>query len=356
MSDTPAPTERKPSSSLWFHALLFLATVITTTATGALYVHPERMLPIADGWTFSLPLLVILLCHEFGHFTVARLHGVKASLPYFLPLPPPIGMLGTLGAVIRMPPATDRRKLIDIGAAGPIAGLVVAIPILLYGLSLSKVAPLVGVGMQEGNSLLYALLKFLVTGRWLPADGADIMLHPTALAGWAGLLLTMINLLPFGQLDGGHVAVAYLGNRYTSFSRRLSPALLLLSVGVFAWVWFLTDGLLADPAVARVLASQGVDSVSVALAAAMPWLVWFGMLRLMSYLAGGEHPAVDDKPLGRSRGVLFWFVVVVFVAIFMPVPLRFSIGKVDVSSATTPAKAATTSTDAGVDAQDDRRD
>jgi len=356
MSEAPVAPEKEPSSSLLFHAVLFLATVITTTATGALYVHPSHMLPIRDGWTFSVPLLVILLFHEFGHYTVARLHGVKASLPYFLPLPPPIGLLGTLGAVIRMPPATDRRKLIDIGAAGPLAGLAVAIPILLYGLSLSKVSTLEGVGMQEGNSLFYALLKFVVTGRWLPANGEDIMLHPTALAGWAGLLLTMINLLPLGQLDGGHVAVAYLGNRYTSFSRRLAPALLLLASGVFVWVWWLTREQLTDPLVAKILANEGVDAASVALAAAMPWLVWFGMLRLMSFLAGGEHPPVDDKPLGRARGALFWLVVVAFLAIFMPVPLRFSIGKVDVTATETPAASARNSADAGVDAQDAGRD
>jgi membrane-associated protease RseP (regulator of RpoE activity) len=190
-----APDESTvPAGFPWLHVLLFAATLLTTTAQGAIYVHGDGMFPIGDGLPYSLPLMAILVCHELGHYFAARAHGVRASLPYFVPLPPGVGMLGTMGAVILQGGTTDRRKLIDIGAAGPLAGLAVAIPVLIVGLSLSEVRPLVGLGMQEGNSILYALLKFAVKGEWLPGGGRDVMLHPTAWAGWAGLLVTMLNL------------------------------------------------------------------------------------------------------------------------------------------------------------------
>lgn len=174
------------------HAGLFVACCVTTT--------------LAGGVAFGATLMAILACHELGHYVAARVRGVDASLPYFIPLPP-IGTFGTLGAVIRMgKPIEDRNALFDVGAAGPIAGLVVAIPLLAVGLSLSTVGPSPADGSQEGNSVLYALLKYAVLGRWLPSDGVDVQLHPMALAAWFGLLVTMINLMPIGQLDGGHVA------------------------------------------------------------------------------------------------------------------------------------------------------
>lgn len=344
----PDMDDRPPR--LWLHAALFLATVITTTGAGALYVHPDSLTPIGDGLPFSVPLLCILLCHEFGHYVVARRHGVKASLPYFIPLPPSVALFGTLGAVIRMPPATDRRKLLDIGAAGPLAGLAAALPILAWGIAQSEVRPLQGFGLQEGNSLVYGGLKLLIKGRWLPGDGLDVMLHPTALAGWAGLLVTMINLLPFGQLDGGHVAVAYFGNRYVALARRLQRALLGVAVGVFLWTFQWARAALGDGELARVAASYGIDPVAVATMAAMPWLVWFGMLLLLRRLAGGDHPPVEDgapppggkapagpiarrRVLGWPRVMLFWTVVLVFAGILMPIPLRMSIGKLPEAAA-----------------------
>jgi membrane-associated protease RseP (regulator of RpoE activity) len=198
-----------PRSRVWLHVLLFALTVLTTTAAGALYVNRDSMWPLANGLPFSLPLMAILTCHELGHYLAARIHGVPASLPYFIPLPPGIGLFGTMGAVITQGGGTtDRKQLIDIGAAVPLAGLLVAIPVLYFGLQLSEVKVIQGLGFQEGNSLLYAGLKFLAKGVWLPHEGRDVALHPTALAGWGGLLVTMINLLPIGQLDGGHIATA----------------------------------------------------------------------------------------------------------------------------------------------------
>jgi len=298
------------------HVGLFLATFLTTTATGALQAHGmDGIAPIKDGLPYSVPLMFILLCHEFGHYIVARRHGVPASLPYFIPLPPGMG-LGTLGAVIGMRKVqTDRKQLIDVGAAGPLAGLVVAIPILIYGLMLSDVRPLAN-GMQEGNSILYGTIKWIVKGAWLPNGHNDVFLHPIAYAAWAGLLVTMINLLPVGQLDGGHIANAYFGNRYNRFAERLRNLLPLGGILVFFWVmhavrqesgsaWRLEPGMY------------------ISLTASLPWLMWFVMVGVMRRMTGGvNHPPVDDKPLPPSRRALFWLMVVVFVGVFMPVPTR----------------------------------
>ena len=190
-----------------------------------------------DGLIYSVPLMMILLCHELGHYIVARRHGVDASLPYFIPFP--FGPLGTLGAVIGMrQSSTDRKKLIDVGAAGPLAGLAIAIPVLVVGLLRSHLGPRVhdGAALMEGNSILYAVLKRLTKGAWLPSSDVDVDLDPMAYAGWAGLLITMINLMPIGQLDGGHVATAYFGNRYGRFADRLRRLLPVVAVGVFFWV------------------------------------------------------------------------------------------------------------------------
>jgi membrane-associated protease RseP (regulator of RpoE activity) len=311
----PPPQPKRPPVLL--HAALFLATFVTTTAAGAINVHKGgNIAPLNDGLSYSVPLMLILLCHELGHYIVARLHGVDASLPYFIPFPPWFG-LGTMGAVIGMRRVTkDRKKLIDIGAAGPLAGLAVAIPVILYGLSKSQVAPLPPVSELEGNSLLYAWLKYLSKGVWLPDGQRDVFLHPTAWAGWAGLLVTMINLLPIGQLDGGHVATAYFGDRYNAFARRLHALMPLVAIGVFVWVYHLSRGEMGahwQPGIAAGLARN----------AALPWLVWFALVWSVRRLGGGvNHPPVDAKPLPRSRKALFWLMAIVFVAIFMPVPFR----------------------------------
>ena len=178
-----------------------------------------------NGPAFAATLMGILLCHELGHYLVGRYHGVDVSLPYFIPVPPQI-TLGTLGAVIRMrKPIADRNALFDVGAAGPVAGLVVAIPLLVIGLTLSDLAPIKPDEALEGNSILYALLKYAMFGRWLPSDGIDVQLHPMAFAGWVGLLITMINLMPIGQLDGGHILYAFVGQRAKLTSRVLAVCL-----------------------------------------------------------------------------------------------------------------------------------
>ena len=322
---TAAVEARRPR--LFLHFALMLATFLTTTATGAMEAHGARevsdwwrvFVPISDGLSYSVPLMAILLCHELGHYVAARVHKVDASLPYFIPFLPGVGF-GTLGAVIGMRNVTaDRKKLFDIGAAGPLAGLVVAIPVMLYGLAHSPVGPLSPGGEQEGNSILYALLKYATKRAWLPDGTRDVFLSPTAHAAWAGLLVTMINLLPIGQLDGGHVATAYFGNRYNQIAPRLHRMLPFVAVGVAGWIFH----------VARMEASA-TGSVwvprlgfEIALGATMPWLIWYALVAVLRRVSGGvNHPAVDDRPLPASRRALFWLMVLVFVGIFMPVPMR----------------------------------
>lgn len=250
----------------------------------------------------------ILVAHELGHYVAARLHGVRSSLPIFLPLPF-VSPFGTAGAVIGMfEPIRRRRALLDIGAAGPLAGLVVALPVLAWGLALSEVRPIPPHGLQEGNSLLYLLLKRLVVGPI--AEGHDVFLHPTAFAGWAGLFVTMINLLPVGQLDGGHVFYALLGPRQDKVSRLVHAALLplaALSMGVAAWT---TRGARLDATRALDIAGHGSF-----------WIVWFVLLVVLRRFSGKEHPPTDSEPLGAARTLAAITCVLLFVVLFMPAPL-----------------------------------
>jgi membrane-associated protease RseP (regulator of RpoE activity) len=319
-------------------AALLLLTFITTTASGAIRQHPgvdfpfwqmafpvDAIRPISDGLSYSVPLLLILLCHELGHYFMARRHGVHASLPHFIPLPPVLG-LGTMGAVIGMRKVTaDRRKLIDIGAAGPIAGLVVAVPVLIYGLSLSPVIALHPGGMQEGNSILYGALKLLSKGLWLPSATEDVNLHPTAFAGWTGLLITMINLLPIGQLDGGHIATAYFGNGYNRFARWVHRLLPVVALSVFGW----TMEVVRRETLGTNRWELGT-ALEIAVGAAFPWLLWWVMVAMVRRASGSaDHPPVDRHPLPRSRRVLFWVVALMFAALLMPTPMRTSLAGVE---------------------------
>ena len=208
---------------------------------------------LGDALAFTVSLLTILVAHELGHYVVARRLGVAVTLPYLIPMP--LSLFGTMGALIQIkdiPP--NRRAMLLIGAAGPLAGLAVGVPILALGIALSVVNALPsGTGyLMEGNSLLYAVLKYAIKGEWLPSATRDIMLHPVAMSGWAGLLVTSFNLVPAGQLDGGHVATALLGHR----SRNLTWAvivILLLMGGLWRgwWLWaalaFLSSRVRVEP-------------------------------------------------------------------------------------------------------------
>ncbi len=191
---------------------LFIATIISTLYVGAAYAGEESF-SIWSGWPFCLSIMLILGAHEMGHYFAARYHNVPVTLPYFIPLP--FSFIGTMGAVIRIKgPVINKRALLDVGASGPWAGLFFAVPILFYGLATSTVSQLPAeMYVAEGNSLLYAAMKIIVFGRFLPADGLDVHLNQIAWAGWAGLLVTSINLIPLGQLDGGHVASVLFGEK-----------------------------------------------------------------------------------------------------------------------------------------------
>jgi membrane-associated protease RseP (regulator of RpoE activity) len=275
--------------------LLFVLTLLSTLAAGYLiagsfpfitfnpFLRPLRLL---DGVPFSFTLIAILGTHEFGHYFTARRYGASVSLPFFIPAPPPIFLFGTMGAVIRMrSPARDRNSLFDIAVAGPLAGLVVAVPALLLGLSWSQVAKIpAGGAMTFGDSLLMRLATWLVFGP-IPA-GMDVFVHPVALAAWVGLFVTALNLFPVGQLDGGRIAYALFGE----WHRRISIATFggLIALGVGFW--------------------------------SLNWIVFAGLILV---LMGFHHaPPLDDlTPVSRGRYVLGVFCLILLVLLIPPVPI-----------------------------------
>jgi membrane-associated protease RseP (regulator of RpoE activity) len=297
--------------------VLFLLTVVSTLYVGQLFVAAYASETggsagttgtILDGWPYAVPLLAILLCHEMGHYVAARVHGIPVSLPYFIPVP---FFFGTFGAVIRTRgQLRSRSALLDVGASGPLAGMVVAIPCMVLGLALSDVRPLPTEPYQlEGVSLLYALLKWLVVGS-VPA-GYDVFLHPLAWAAWIGFLVTMINLIPVGQLDGGHVAYALFGRGYRWISTWAHRALVLL--GIAAGTWAGTNAILAHRSAADVAAEFAVGG---------NWLVWALILWILNRATKG-HPPVDEADrLSPVRVALGSVCVALFVLLFMAVPLR----------------------------------
>jgi membrane-associated protease RseP (regulator of RpoE activity) len=288
------------------NVLLFALTVWSVFDTGALDAgSPYRLLA---GWKFAVPLLAILLAHEFGHYFASRYHRVPASLPYFIPLPR-LGFLGTMGAVISMRDTIrSRNALLDIGASGPLAGLVVAVPVLFWGVAHSPVVGTIpGAYMQEGQSLLYVAIKWLVHGPIPP--GHDVQLHPAAWAGWAGLLLTLINLLPYGQLDGGHVAYALFGERQNRFAPWFRRALLpLFALNLVKFV---------VPA----LGHPDRFHLAIALGNSVFWLEWFIVLGVLGRFSGKDHPPFEPGPLSGWRRAVGWLTLAIFVALFMPTPI-----------------------------------
>ena len=198
--------------------LLFLATILTTLLAGAILAEVDPLARpelIYKGFPFSCALMSILLSHELGHYLMSRLHRVDATLPYFIPAPT---IVGTFGAIIRMNSnVPDRRALLDIGATGPIVGFVVSIPCVIIGLRLSEAVPGTSGGMIFGSSLLLEVIS-RASFPSVP-EGYVINIHPVALAGWLGLLVTMMNLLPVGMMDGGHIAYALFGSWHRHISR-----------------------------------------------------------------------------------------------------------------------------------------
>ncbi|MDP3276404.1 MAG: site-2 protease family protein [Deltaproteobacteria bacterium] len=263
---------------------------------------------LSAGWSYAVPLLVILLCHELGHYTAARWHGLPTSLPIFLPFPLP--PLGTLGAVIRLSaPIRGRTALMDVGASGPLAGLLAAVPIVYVGLRHSQIRPILAHGSwtEEGTSLLFGALKYLAKGP-IPA-GHEVVLHPTAMAGWVALFVTMLNLLPYGQLDGGHIAQSLLGRKSAQLARAVWLGLMVLALAVGAQQGRLLRALGQDPWQLGVGYTQGLN-----------WLL-FGLMIGWLHRDREAHPT-RIEPLPRSRQALGIVTLGMLALLFMPIPLR----------------------------------
>ncbi|CAN5871135.1 site-2 protease family protein [soil metagenome] len=289
----------------WLHVLLFLITGFTTTLAGAWMAgsDPLTFVPfrlsldaLVAGLSFSVPLLLILLGHELGHYLVALRRRMDVSPPFFLPAPPWISLVGTFGAFIRLrSPVPNRAVLLDIGVAGPLASLVLSIPAVWLGLLWSPVAPVPagavptlfalpfgGEPLWLGGSLLFKGMAHLIVG-----PGQVVVLHPLAFAGWLGLFITMLNLLPVSQLDGGHILFALIGPKQRWAG--LGILVLLLILGTWWWGWWVWAGLVL--------------------------LVGRGRVR---------HPAVWDPhlPVTGARRLLGWFAALVFALTFVPIPFR----------------------------------
>ncbi len=283
----------------WLHILLFVLTFASTTIVGGLVWGslPEEMALLSlpqlfsdprvyfAGLKFSIPLLTILGCHELGHYVAARRHGLTATPPFFIPFPVPFFGIGTLGAVIRIKdPIRNKKELLDVGAAGPIAGFAALVPFLAYGIAVSEVgeAPAGGAYLEFGEPLIYRLLEVLIR----PGLGDDmtLWLHPTGVAAWFGVLVTLLNLLPFSQLDGGHVAYALFGR----WHRLLAWPLL----GVLAGLGFVWPG----------------------------WWVWV----VIALFLKPQHPRLwdEDQPLDPRRRLVGWIAIVIFVLCFVAEPIR----------------------------------
>ena len=273
----------KPSRT-WLHILLFVLTVLSTMFAGAMqkgvnpFVHPHKIL---YGLPFSGMLLLILGVHEFGHYFASRIWNVKATLPYFIPFPSPIG---TIGAFIKIKsPIPNRKALIDIGAAGPLLGSVVALGVLIVGLRTSAVVP---VDPDSGRIVLgYSLLSYALSRVVVHApEGYDILFNSVALAGWLGLFVTALNLLPIGQLDGGHIVYSLFGRRHSIIGRIAIFSLFPLSI-----FW-------------------------------PGWLLW----AFLTIALGRGHPPPYDfhSPLDRKRQLIGVLSILVFVLCFIPVPFH----------------------------------
>ncbi len=267
------------------HILLFSLTSMITLFAGAVlegvipWQNPEK---IYLGLPFSLTLLLILLTHELSHYFMSRKHNVSATLPYFIPAPT---IIGTLGAVIKMrPPIFDRRSLIDIGASGPIGGFIIAVIAVIIGLHYSEVRLAQGLqeGLHLGSSIMFNFLSKIVLN--IEPDKHDVLLHPVAFAGWVGLLVTSINLLPIGQLDGGHITYAIFGEKHQWISKGMIPILIVM--GFIYW----------------------------------PWII----LAFLMIVIGYRHPPVvyPEIPLDRKGRLIGWASFIIFILTFTPMPVR----------------------------------
>lgn len=285
----------------WTNVLLLLATIASTLYVGAMWYHIDIAsdpAAIVEAWPFAAGVIVVLGCHELGHYALSRYHGVAASLPYFIPVPT---IFGTMGAVIsirgRIP---DRRALFDIGVAGPIAGLVATVAVVLVGLHLPPVTAPEGIAESEAAVELSIGFPLLLEGlAWIvgePLTYADPRqsVNPVVIAGWLGLFITFLNLIPVGQLDGGHVTRAMLGSAQERIGRFVPAALFILGIGLYLW---------------------GVSLHAIAV-----WFVW-GVFATVLAAIGPANP-VDESPVGRRRQLIGAVTLAVGVLCFTPVPIE----------------------------------
>ena len=298
----------KFTDRVWLHVLLFALTIATTTLAGADHwasftFSPSHPLPMAltrslvvHGLWFSATVLAILGCHELGHYIACRYYDVDASLPFFIPVPLPL--TGTLGAFIRIrEPIPQKRMLFDIGIAGPIAGFVVAVPLLFIGVAMSQLAPDFNpadlppgvTSYSVGEPLLFKLASWLFWGT--APTGYSLNMHPIAFGAWFGLLATALNLFPIGQLDGGHISYTVLGPRWSTY-------LTFAMIGVAVTLAFFASS----------------------------WIVWTGLMIVMLTLFGPRHPRVFDEhvPLDRRRQLLALFALAMFILCFTAAPITVS--------------------------------
>jgi membrane-associated protease RseP (regulator of RpoE activity) len=288
-------------SAIWVNVVLFLLTVASVLLVGISIAAGEASLanpalaaqiasdPLLNFWRglpYAFALLLILGAHELGHYFAGRYHRLAVTLPYFIPAPPFISPIGTAGAFIQLrEPMRNRKVLLDVGAAGPLCGLAVCIPILFIGLATSPIVPL-GPGLVEGNSLLYALAKSITFGRFVPDGSVDVLMNQFAQAGWTGLLVTALNLIPIGQLDGGHILFSLIGQT----ARRLFLPVVVL-VGLLAL--FVSEA----------------------------WLFWALLLLLFGRVYATPLDTITRLD-ARRRGIAL-LALVVFVVTFVPVPFTF---------------------------------
>ena len=280
---------RQTENRVAINIVLLIATVFSTLFVGAASETGFTGTELWLGVPFCASILLILGAHELGHYFAARRYNIDVSLPYFIPMP--LSIIGTMGAFIRLrSPMNNRRQLLDIGAAGPLAGMVFAVPILIYGLLTSEISAVTSESayILEGNSLLYAGLKILLFGRFLPAGGEDVHLNQFAWAGWVGLLVTGLNLLPVAQLDGGHAIYALFGK---VASYLFYPVLISL---VVIGLWTGNE---------------------------LQWGFWVILLLFF----GNKHavPLDDVTPLDFPRKLIAIGCLILFALVFVPIPLTF---------------------------------
>lgn len=296
----PPPAPSRPVLNL----ALFLLTCVTTLLAGTAFSgsptfdafrrSPEELAWVLSGLPFAATLLGILVVHEFGHYITARRYGASVSLPFFIPAPPFLFMAGTLGAIIRLrSPARDRNEMFDIAVAGPLAGLAVALPAAWVGLAWSTVMPAVP-HMAFGESLLTKALLWLRFGS-VP-DGMMVFTHPVADAAWFGFLVTAINLLPAGQLDGGRIAYALFGGNHRTMGRVTVTLLTTLGLAVTAWAFLRGDGWLSP----------------------LFGLNWFVLAALIRFFVGYRagpivDPVTPPTPARRALGLACLLLVVLML-------------------------------------------